>query len=374
MQNDRPATSGSSRTSAGRPPAPAARSEQLRLPVPPDDTDGPDRGRHAAGAAGAARTTARRSPPPQLQADPHATRSSAAAHLRRVVPTQWVTVDAGTERSTRRRAKAAGATPFKRPENGVFRPGRGSASSTSPRPATPTPQHAAGRLRRRLPAHPAAPSASTGSSRRHRRRRGAHRPRQHLLRHRGPAAGRRGRRRRPARRSATPRLRLRLDLRRHARRDALVRWLAEGRDASATYDALTAARLQRRRQRDHRHPRLQRRPERRPASSAPRSRSRSRTAGASSGPSSTATTYWELTPAEHGARQRIEQRPWPRWLPRELAPTTADLHLWAPVAPCGGGPGASMGWYVTHVRFGGSAPSAYPGFSDHDDRPRAACR
>ena len=39
----------------------------------------------------------------------------------------------------------------------------------------------------------------------------------------------------------------------------LTRWLAEGRDASALYDATTSPGVQRRGQRDHRHPRLGRR-------------------------------------------------------------------------------------------------------------------
>ena len=53
-------------------------------------------------------------------------------------------------------AKAAAATPFKRPENGVFRPGTDFRSSSSPRPATPTslPRPAPLRwLRRGVPAH-----------------------------------------------------------------------------------------------------------------------------------------------------------------------------------------------------------------------------
>ena len=56
--------------------------------------------------------------------------------------TRWVTIhDTATDGTApydaNAAAKAAGATPFKRPENGVFRPGGGFKDSTSPRPATP---------------------------------------------------------------------------------------------------------------------------------------------------------------------------------------------------------------------------------------------
>ena len=57
--------------------------------------------------------------------------------------TRWVTVhdtaaDGTTPFNANVAAKAAKATPFKRPENGVFRPARTSVSSSSPRPVTRT--------------------------------------------------------------------------------------------------------------------------------------------------------------------------------------------------------------------------------------------
>ena len=80
-----------------------------------------------------------------------------------------------------------------------------------------------------------------------------------------------------------------LDLRGKTARSP-IRWLAEGRDASATYDATVQPGLQRRRQRDHRHPHLGRRRHRRGHPRCQDPGSCSSTGGASSGPSSTATT------------------------------------------------------------------------------------
>ena len=61
------------------------------------------------------------------------------AHLGTSFADPWVTVHTGTGQpfDATAAAKAADATPLKRPENGVFRPAPGSASSTSPRPVTP---------------------------------------------------------------------------------------------------------------------------------------------------------------------------------------------------------------------------------------------
>ena len=127
--------------------------------------------------------------------------------------TRWVTVHEGSAApfGATAAAAAAGATPFKRPENGVFRPGTGFGefyfTETGRHERT---DHAARRVRRRLQAGP------DGPEREHRdavpglaRRRRAHRLRQHLLRGPRRAPRRRGRRRRSAHPARRPRLRLR---------------------------------------------------------------------------------------------------------------------------------------------------------------------
>ncbi len=62
----------------------------------------------------------------QLQANP-STRSSPAPHYGSSFATKWVTIHTGTTEAfdATAAAKAADATPLKRPENGVFRPGTG---------------------------------------------------------------------------------------------------------------------------------------------------------------------------------------------------------------------------------------------------------
>ncbi len=80
-------------------------------------------------------------------------------------PVQWVTVHdtaIGGDESfdANAAAKAAGATPFKRPENGQFLPAAASAPSTSTSPATPTRTPATTR-----PWPPAAPGAASSESR-----------------------------------------------------------------------------------------------------------------------------------------------------------------------------------------------------------------
>ena len=188
----------------------------------------------------------------------------------RTLATKWVTVhDTSTDGfapfDANALAKAAGATPFKRPENGVFRPTASSARSSSPRPATPTPTP--------RPARPTAGSgrccklsqSPTSDSGTHHhalpRRPGAHRPRQHHLR-RSPTSWSlvedAGDTLHTQRNALDSGYLFDLDAD-YAHGQAPVRFLAEGRDASATIDA--GVRLgvrQRRRQRDHRHPRLRR--------------------------------------------------------------------------------------------------------------------
>jgi hypothetical protein len=121
----------------------------------------------------------------------------------KVFSTKWVTIhntanDGNAPFNANTLAKAAHATPFKRPENGVFRP-RSSASSSSPRPATRatrvsrTPRPAAGEvcsswsspIRRQI----------RGRSRSSSRHPGGDRSRQHQLPVEGPARSGRGRRR-----------------------------------------------------------------------------------------------------------------------------------------------------------------------------------
>ena len=119
------ATSGSSRTSAA--PAVERRqgAQQLRLPLPADRQDRPHRGRHAPGAADRAHATAP-GHDVQLQSEPVGPVHRRPAHLRHVVR-DAVGHDPhrhdGRPFDATAAAKAANATPFKRPENGVFRPG-----------------------------------------------------------------------------------------------------------------------------------------------------------------------------------------------------------------------------------------------------------
>ena len=120
----------------------------------PEGPRRPDQGRQAAGAAGRlARAPASRSPstPAQADADILSPGHEGPAHLRqRRSTTRWVTIhdtDGRRHDAVRRqraRQGAARATPFKRPENGQFRPGTGfrefffdetGDTDTAPRPA-----------------------------------------------------------------------------------------------------------------------------------------------------------------------------------------------------------------------------------------------
>ena len=89
-----------------------------------------------------------------------------------VFNTKWITihdtaVDGNAPFNANLAAKAKNGTPFKRPENGAFRPDDASTSSTSTRRVTPTrpaPRTTAAGAGLGLQAHPGRPVVDTGSS------------------------------------------------------------------------------------------------------------------------------------------------------------------------------------------------------------------
>ena len=196
--------------------------QQLRLPLRPDRQDRPHQGRQAPGPADRARrrlpghdvASCQSNPSDPFIAELHTYGSSFA--------TRWVTIHTGTTEAfdATAAAKAADATPLKRPENGVFRPGTGfkefyftETGDTSTSSTLPGAYGGVFRI------------SQKSAERRHRphldrrgRRQGAHRLRQHRLRDDGRPARRRGRRRRPAHPAQRARLRLRLRPR-HGRED-----------------------------------------------------------------------------------------------------------------------------------------------------------
>ena len=124
------------RRSAGNAEHARQAAQLLRLPLRPRRQERPDQGRQAAGAAGhlepqrhpdrvPRRAGRRRHHEPGHARSAHATGSE--------FKTRWVTIhDTDTDGTTpfdaNALAKAAKATPFKRPENGVFRAGRPASS------------------------------------------------------------------------------------------------------------------------------------------------------------------------------------------------------------------------------------------------------
>ena len=137
----------------------------VHLPVRAEEPIGPDAGRKAPGAPGEDQRPRGQIPcrdrrgrllPGRLKL--HTLGTS--------WPAQWITIhDTATDGTApfdaNALAKAAGATPFERPENLQFRPGSGSARSSSRRPVTRTPTRATS---------PSSPSAGPGAacSRQHR--------------------------------------------------------------------------------------------------------------------------------------------------------------------------------------------------------------
>ena len=221
--------------------------EQLHLPLRPEAPGRPP-ARQAAGAAGAergGRTDHLRQPGSAQQPRP-----AGAAHLRRTFKTRWVTIhDTAIDGNAPFIASRWPRRPRRR-RSSVLRtasssPARASASSSSTRPATPTqtsPENAtraAGarssklepeRARARDTRHAALFYNGDEAARRLRQRHLPLAELDHLRRGRGRHAAR------PAQRT---RLGLRLDVTRDYSNSANqpVRWLAEGRDASATIDA-----------------------------------------------------------------------------------------------------------------------------------------
>ena len=238
--------------------------QQLRLPVPPIRHERP----HPGGTLEALQVLRRDGSPitaAQLSADPASEGHRGPAHRGTSFATKWVTAHTGTRsRSTPPPApRRQSATPFKRPENGVFRPGHRVRRVLLHRDRRHEHgQHAARGLRRGLPPRAGGParrhgpavaaSWATGST--PASTTSPSPPRTGCSSSRTPATACT-----PSATRSTPATWSDVRGDDHKPR-RLTRWLAEGRDASATFDAITSPVVQRRRQRDHRHPRLRRRP------------------------------------------------------------------------------------------------------------------
>ena len=259
--------------------------EQLRLPLPAERPDQPRQGRQAAGAAGrVARASRRRSSSTTARPTPTSSRptprtctptamSSRRCGSRSTTPTK----DGTAAFDANAAAKKAGGTPFKRPENGQFKPGTGfkkfffaETGDTTLTTEAGTQYGGFGAIQELRQD----PKSDKGTLRLFYQSDKAHSSfdnvtffdKTHVIVRAGPG-------RRPAQRRSTRSTRASCSTSTGTTPSGAqpVRVIAEGRDPSATIDSATRRHLgqrlqQRGRQRDHRHPRVQRRPDgRRPA-------------------------------------------------------------------------------------------------------------